>query len=148
MTYGPSEDHSPGVEIDLHYVALRDHLNAGHLPLGQHLMDEIVPGDVSTTGVDGVQQAHDEGYDEESPQALTVHLVLLLTTLLLLWGARERVSGTDWEREEREEGVEKSEWNRELEGEKERAEAVRDDEGDIDGERTLCVNVTMTCCKG
>lgn len=72
------------MEVDFYNVALRNDLHARDLSLGQHLIDKVIPGDVTAAGINGVQQAHDERDDEEGPQALPVHLVLLLTTFLLL----------------------------------------------------------------
>lgn len=83
-TYRPSKNDRPGMEVDFHDVAFGNHLDTRHLPLGQHLIDKVVPGDIPAAGVDGVQQAHDESDNEEGPQALSVHLVLLLAPLLLL----------------------------------------------------------------
>ncbi|TNN80512.1 hypothetical protein EYF80_009251 [Liparis tanakae] len=58
------------MKVDFDNVTLRNDLYAGHLSLGQHLVDKVVPGDVAAAGIDGVQQAHDERDDEEGPQAL------------------------------------------------------------------------------
>lgn len=79
------------MKVDFHNVALGDNLHTWHLSLGQHLIDKVIPRDVTTTGINGVQQAHDERYDEEGPQTLPVHLVLLLATFLLLWEVRQIV---------------------------------------------------------
>lgn len=72
------------MEVDFYYVALGNNLHARHLALGQHLIDKVIPGDVATAGINGVQQAHDESYNEEGPQAFPIHLVLLLTPFLIL----------------------------------------------------------------
>lgn len=88
------------MKVDFDNVALRNDLHARHLSLGQHLVDKVVPRDVSPAGVDGVQQAHDQRYDEQGPQALPIHLVLLLATFLLLWNGRtikEMNKGHSWE---------------------------------------------------
>lgn len=79
------------MKVDFDNVTLRNDLYAGHLSLGQHLVEKVVPGDVAAAGIDGVQHAHDERDDEEGPQALPVHLVILLSTFLLLWKARQIV---------------------------------------------------------
>ena len=83
-TYRPSEDNCSRMKVDFHNVALGNDQHTRHLSLGQHLIDKVIPGDVPTAGVYGVQQVHDDRYDEEGPQSLPVHLVLLLATLLLL----------------------------------------------------------------
>lgn len=72
------------MKVDLHDVTLRNDLHTRHLSLGQHLIDKVIPRDVTTTGINGVKQAHDESYNEEGPQAFPIHLVLLLTAFFLL----------------------------------------------------------------
>lgn len=83
-THRPAKNHSPGVKVDLHDLALRHHLHPCHLAFGQHLIHKVVPGDVPPTGGEQVQQAHASGNDEENAQALLVHLILLLAPLLFL----------------------------------------------------------------
>lgn len=83
-THRPPEDDRPGVEVDFHDIALRDNLHARHFSLGQHLVDKVIPGDVPSAGINRIQQAHDKCYDEEGPQTLPVHLILLLAPFLLL----------------------------------------------------------------
>lgn len=84
-TYRSSENDRARVKVDLHDVALGVDEHLGHLPLGQHLVDEVVPGDVAAAAAHGVQQAYDEGDDEEDPQALALQLLLLLAPFLLFW---------------------------------------------------------------
>lgn len=92
-TYRPAKNDRAGMEVDFNDIAFGNHLHTWHLSFGQHLIDKVIPRDIPTTGVDGVQQAHDEGYDEEGPQALSIHLVLLLTTLLLLCSENDGTAG-------------------------------------------------------
>lgn len=73
------------MKVDFYYVTLRNHLHTWHLSFCKHLIDKVIPRDISPTGINGVQKAHDESYNEEGPQALPIHLVLLLTTLLVLY---------------------------------------------------------------
>lgn len=89
-TYRPSENDGTRVQVNIYDVTLWDHLHARHLPLGQHFVDKVVPGDVAAAAVDAVEQAHDDADDEEHAEAFPVHLVLPLATLLLLWERRGR----------------------------------------------------------
>ena len=79
-----SENNCSGMKVDFYNVTLRRDLHTGHLSFGQHLMDKVVPRDVTTAGIDGVQQAHDERNDEEGPQPVPVHLAFLVSALFLL----------------------------------------------------------------
>lgn len=92
-THRPSEDNRSRMKVDFHYVTLRNDLHTWYLSLGQHLIDEVIPRDVATAGINGVQQAHDESYDEEGPQAFPIHLVVLITTFLLVWKVRWIMKG-------------------------------------------------------
>ena len=87
-TYRPAENDGARVQVDVHDVTLRDDLHSRYLAFGQHFVHEVVPGDVATAAVDAVEQAHDEADDEEHAEPLPVHLVLALTTFLLLWEHR------------------------------------------------------------
>lgn len=55
VTYRPAKDDCPRVKVDLNDVAFWHHLYPRHLPFGQHFIDEVIPGYIPTTGVDGVE---------------------------------------------------------------------------------------------
>lgn len=83
MAYRSSEDDCTRVEIDLDNVALWHHLYSRHLPFGQHFIHKIIPGYVPPTGIDGVEQAHDDSDNKQCAQSLPIHLILLLSSLFL-----------------------------------------------------------------
>lgn len=78
---------STWVQINLHDVTLRHHLDPLHLPLGQHLVHKVVPGDVGPLPVLADHEAkhqHHEGEDQQCPQTFQVYLVFPSPALLFL----------------------------------------------------------------
>lgn len=84
---------SSWVQINLHDVTLRHHLDPLHLALGQHLIHKVVPGDVGPFPVLADHEAkhqHDEGEHQQCPQTFQVHLIFPSPAFLLLF--RRKIS--------------------------------------------------------